>query len=311
MSEILQARADIIKRLNVMVRRIEGITSFVLTGSRRCPPSDIHVVIGTSDKSALYKIYSDVNFLISEFLSPKTFNYIEADGRIIKNYSFENGVGAEVTVCIEDNFPMADWWVSYLDKNGAAMDFYGSTAKHDSDPVADNPNDFEDDFSDDFDDDFDDDFQDNASALSPTDVVPVKSVYAEHIEATTEGKMVGEDFDNFTVDEKLSESELSTEPKQSPDEIWEYIYGRVSLAKRAIAGGSVIHAGEIINELRTQLIKLICEQSGINEDYIHSIDLLSNDYQKALFKTYPAKPESGAMISALAAELSLFEQLIK
>lgn len=315
MSEILQARADVIKRLNVMVRRIDGITSFILTGSRRCPPSDIHVVVGTSDKSAIYKIYSDINFLISEFLSPKTFNYMETDGRIIKNYSFESGVGAEVTICGEDNFPSADWWTPYLDKNGAAVAFYGSASKRSSDPVQDSIqdsiNDFQDDFSDDFDDDFDDVLQNNEPVSQAIEKQPVKSVSIEYAEATADGKTVGENFDNFTVDEKSGESELTLEPKQSSDEIWEHIYGRISLAKRAIAGGSVIYAGEIINELRTQLIKLICEQSGINEDYVHSIDLLSNDYQKALFKTYPAKPESGTMISALAAELSLFEQLIK
>ena len=323
MSTILKAREDMLKKLNVMVRRIEGVTSFVLIGSAQCPPSDIHVALGCADDSAMSKIYGDINFLISEFLSPVSFDYREADGRIIKKYIFENQVNAEVVVCGENNFPDADWWVSYLDQNGAACSAYAGADKYMSDPVKDlpekteehddNTNNSDNAFSDDFEDDFEDDLdacdeppqpepQPEPQPIAIPPVVPLP-------DSVEEGKMVGENFDDFTIDEQMSAEE--TQPEQSDDELWEYIYGRVSLAKRAVAGGSIIHASEIVNELRMQLIKLICQKCGINEDYIHSIDLLSNEYQKKLVKTYPARLESGAVISALAAELSLFEQLIK
>lgn len=304
MSTALQARTDVIKKLNVMVRRIEGITSFILVGSKQCPLSDIHVVIGTSDKSSINRIYADINFLICEFLSPKKFNYIEKENRIIKNYELDGDITAEITVCSEDNFPKADWWVSYWDKNSAALTFYGSESKRDSDPIGNEYNNFENEFSDDFDDDFDDDFQEETTSV---DEQPSN----EHSETFVQGKMIEENPDDFIIIEEADEDETLSKTSQDSDQMWEYIYGRISLAKRAIAGGSMIYAGEIINELRTQLIKLICEQSGITEDYMHSIDLLSNDYQKAIFKTYPSKLENSTMISALAAELSLFEQLIK
>lgn len=312
MSTILKAREDMLKKLNVMVRRIEGVTSFVLIGSAHCPPSDIHVALGCADDSAMSKIYGDINFLISEFLSPVSFDYKEADGRIIKKYIFENQVNIKVVVCGENNFPDADWWVSYLDQNGAARNAYAGADKYMSDPVKDLPEE-PDDNTDDLEDDFDacdepvkPEPQPEPKPEPQLIAIPPVAPLPDSVE---EGKMVGEDFDDFTIDEQMSAEE--TQPEQSDDELWEYIYGRVSLAKRAVAGGSIIHAGEIVNELRMQLIKLICQKSGINEDYIHSIDLLSNEYQKALVKTYPARLESGAVISALAAELSLFEQLIK
>ena len=104
---------------------------------------------------------------------------------------------------------------------------------------------------------------------------------------------------------------LESEPDPSDKELWNYFYGRVNVAKHAISGGSVIYACETIGELRTLLIRLICEANGINEDYLHSIDLLPENHRAALLKTYPAKPENGPMISALAAELSIFEELMK
>lgn len=335
MSTILQAREEIIKKLNVMARRIQGVSSIILTGSKRCPPSDVHIVIGTAG-SAAAKIYSDINFLISEFLSPSSFNYNEADGRIIKTYNFASGVNAEVTVCGENNFPAADWWVSYLDANGAAQAFYGGASKCAADPVTDEPTEeVSDALSDDFSDDFDDDFDDTPDIpqIVPAPQPAAKddgsddfynkidnefqaardklTVAVPNVEAVAEGTMVGEDFDDFTVDEKLSEEENQFEAKPNPEEMWGQIYKKVALAKGAISGGSIIRAGEVINELRAQLIELICNQNGITEDYINSIDLLPSEYQKALAKTYPSKLESSAMISALAAELSLFEQLIK
>lgn len=343
MSTILQAREDIIKKLNVMSRRIQGVTTFILMGSKRCPPSDIHVVIGTDDFSTSQKIYNDINFLISEFLLPSSFNYMEADNRIINNYSFDSGVGTEVIVCGEDNFPAADWWVSYLDTNGAAQAFYGDESKCAADPVKDEPAEESDDSADDFTDDFDDDLDDDLGGtpdIEPEDP-PVeqpaqttlnnddnddfynkidnefqaardKLTFAvPNAEPSASGIMDGENSDDFTANKKLGEEAVIPSSKEHLEEIWGQIYGKAALAKGAIAGGLIIRAGEVVNELRTQLIELICNQNGITQDYINSIDLLPNDCQKALAKTYPSKLESSAMISALAAELSLFEQLIK
>lgn len=305
MSEILKVREDMIKRLNVMVRRIDSVSSFILIGDKQCPPTDIHIVISSVDPSAISKIYSDINFLISEFLSPVSFDYKEADGRIIKKYVFENEINVEASVCGDDNFPPADWWVSYLDQNGAAQSFYGDDSKCAGDPVKELPEEPEN-VMDDFEDDFEDDFDEPAEP----EIIPAPVWEPKPVE---EGRMVEENFDDFTIDEEMSQEESQPEPQPelNADELWEHIYSRVNLAKRAVAGGSMIHASEIVNELRTELIKLICQNSGINENYIHSIDLLSNEYQKELAKTYPARLESGPMISALAAELSLFEQLIK
>ena len=66
-----------------------------------------------------------------------------------------------------------------------------------------------------------------------------------------------------------------------------------------------------MQKLTPRDIKMICEANGITEDYLHSIDLLPENHRAALMKTYPAKPENGPMISALAAELSIFENLMK
>ena len=51
--------------------------------------------------------------------------------------------------------------------------------------------------------------------------------------------------------------------------------------------------------------------NGITEDYLHSIDLLPENHRAALMKTYPTKLENGPLISALAAEFSIFEELMK
>ena len=254
MSEMMQARADLAKKLNVMVRKIKGITVFLLTGEKECPPADIHFVAAAADASALPNIYADLNFLTTEFLKPSSGSQTEEDGRIIANYTFDSGLIAEIFICAEDNLPAFDWWVSYLDQNGTRMpdvlDYMAGEAV--PSPAA------EDSLSDDFDDE------------APTAV-----------------------------------------PPQQEDARWNAVYGKVNLAKHAIAGGSLIYAGEILNELRTYLIRLICERNGITEDYLHSIDLLPAGKREALYKTYPAKPEEAPMIAALAAELSLFEQLLK
>ena len=274
MSEIMQARADLAKKLNVMVRKIKGITVFLLTGEKECPPTDIHFVAAAADTSALLNIYADLNFLTTEFLKPSSGTKAEEDGRIIANYTFDSGLNAEIFICGEDNLPAFDWWVSYLDQNGAADIFYADADRKSVDPTKDEP---EPELSDDFENDFEE------SSPAPED-------------------SLSDDFDD--------EAPISAPPPQE-DGRWNAIYGKVNLAKHAIAGGSLIYAGEILNELRTYLIKLICERNGITSDYLHSIDLLPASKREALYKTYPAKPEEAPMIAALAAELSLFEQLLK
>ena len=277
MSEIMQARADLAKKLNVMVRKIKGITVFLLTGEKECPPTDIHFVAAAADTSALLNIYADLNFLTTEFLKPSSGTKAEEDGRIIANYTFDSGLNAEIFICGEDNLPAFDWWVCYLDQNGAADIFYAGVDRKSVDPTKDEP---EPELADDFESDLENDF-DDASAADDA---------------------LSDDFDD--------EVPISAPPPQE-DGRWNAIYGKVNLAKHAIAGGSLIYAGEIINELRTYLIQLICERNGITEDYLHSIDLLPAGKREALYKTYPAKPEEASMIAALAAELSLFEQLLK
>ena len=274
MSEIMQARADLAKKLNVMVRKIKGITVFLLTGEKECPPTDIHFVAAAADTSALLNIYADLNFLTTEFLKPSSGTKAEEDGRIIANYTFDSGLNAEIFICGEDNLPAFDWWVSYLDQNGAADIFYADADRKSVDPTKDEP---EPELSDDFENDFEE------SSPAPED-------------------SLSDDFDD--------EAPISAPPPQE-DGRWNAIYGKVNLAKHAIAGGSLIYAGEILNELRTYLIQLICERNGITSDYLHSIDLLPASKREALYKTYPAKPEEAPMIAALAAELSLFEHLLK
>lgn len=274
MSEIMQARADLAKKLNVMVRKIKGITVFLLTGEKECPPADIHFVAAAADATALPDIYADLNFLTTEFLKPSSGSKAEEDGRIIANYTFDSGLNAEIFICGEDNLPAFDWWVSYLDQNGAADIFYADADRKSVDPTKEEP---EPELSDDFENDFDD-------AVATDDAL-------------------SDDFDDAAPVPAPSQPE--------EDSRWNAVYGKINLAKHAIAGGSLIYAGEIMNELRTYLIKLICERNGITEDYLHSIDLLPAGKREALYKTYPAKPEEGPMIAALAAELSLFEHLLK
>ena len=72
----------------------------------------------------------------------------------------------------------------------------------------------------------------------------------------------------------------------------------------------MIYAAELMNELRTALIGLICEKNGIHDNYLHSIDLLENDDKRELLKTYPASLEQGSLVAALAAALRLFETLM-
>lgn len=280
MSEIMQARAVMAKKLNVMVRKIEGITTFVLTGNDEYTPDEIFFVVASADDSVRPKAFADLDFLIRQFLRPFDIQKNESEGRTMANYRFDNGLKAQVTVCDEQNLPSFNWWVPYMDKNGAAMSKYSSASRKSSDPTTErrqNDNEFSDDFEDDFD-------------YTPVEVQPEKQEPAAPAPAPV--------------------PEPKPEP-QSDKELWNYFYSKVNVAKHAISGGSVIYACETIGELRTLLIKLICEANGITEDYLHSIDLLPENHRAALMKTYPAKPENGAMISALAAEFSIFEELMK
>lgn len=272
MSEIMQARREMLKKLNVMVRKIEEITTFLLAGENGCPPYEIRLVTAAADGEAVEKAYADLHFLISEFLAPQTHDKEESEGRTVAKYRFESGLFLEIFISKEDNLPPFDWWVPYLDRHGAAEAFYLPEVKMPEDPTGDIPTEAE-----------------AAAAIPAAEPIPPEPIPPAPASVTEQPE---------------------TPPNAASAPSWELIYNKVNLAKHAIAGGSVIYAGEIINELRTLLIQLICEKSGITENYAHSIDLLSNEYQKALIKTYPAKPEGGAMVAALAAELSLFEQLM-
>lgn len=291
----MQARAVMAKKLNVMVRKIEGATSFLLTGNDEYTPDEIYFVVASSDESALSKVFADINFLIREFLRPIDIQKNDSEGRTLANYVFDNGLKAQVTVCGENNLPKFGWWVPYLDKNGAAMGFYPSSTRKNADPTTEKPA-FEDDFSDDFEDDFDD-----------MPVIPAEPAQPEPIAAP---EPVAAAPISIPEPQPVAPAP-APEPEQPDRDIWNYFYSKVNVAKHAISGGSVIYAYEIIGELRTLLIKMICEANGITEDYLHSIDLLPENHRAALLKTYPAKPENGPMISALAAELSIFEEIMK
>lgn len=283
MSEIMQARREMLKKLNVMVRKIGEVTTFVLAGESGCPPYDIHLVTAAATAEDTERIYADLNFLVGEFLSPQTRDKEENEGRTVAKYRFESGLFLEVFISQEDNLPPFDWWVPYVDKHGAAEKFYFPEGKCPEDPTSDTP-----------------------PTPAPAAAEPVTEIPVSEPPAAVPEVVPAVSVPVAPVVPAAPEKPA----EQTPELSWELVYNKMNFAKHAIAGGSVIYAGEIINELRTWLIKLICEKNGITEDYAHSIDLLSNEYQKALVKTYPTKPESGAMVAALAAELSLFEKLM-
>lgn len=256
---LIQARGELLKKLNLMVRKIKEVTTFVLAGEQHCPPGDIHIVTAGRAED-LEKIYADLHFLVSEFLSPQTHDRESADGRTTVRYRFESGLFLEVFICTADSLPSFDWWLPYFDKHGAAEDFYLPEGKVEEDPVRDAP-----------------DVTDVADTVP--DVLPIAAV-------------------------------LDDAPASSAPLTWEAVYEKINLAKHAAAGGSVIYAAELMNELRTALIGLICEKNGIHDNYLHSIDLLENDDKRELLKTYPASLEQGSLVAALAAALRLFETLM-
>ena len=139
MSEIMQARAVMAKKLNVMVRKIEGITTFVLAGNDEYTPDEIFFVVASSDDSLRSKAFADLDFLIRQFLRPFDIQKNEENGRTMANYLFDNGLKAQVNVCSEQNLPYFNWWVPFLDKNGAALSNYSSASKKPSDPTTERP----------------------------------------------------------------------------------------------------------------------------------------------------------------------------
>lgn len=278
MSELMYARTVMTKKLNVMVRKIEGVTSFVLTGNDVYTPGEIYYVVAAADDSALSKVLADLNFLIREFLRPIDIQKKESEGRTLVNYVFDNGLKAQIVICNENHLPAFEWWMPYMDKNGAAQGFYPPSTRKTSDPTTEDQRPEEENA-----DDFDEGLADSADKpVAPAEFQPAVSAPVR-----------------------------DSRPEKQDKDIWNYFYGRVNVAKHAISGGSVIYACETIGELRTMLIRMICEANGITENYLHSIDLLPENHRAALLKTYPSKPESGPMIAALAAELSIFEELMK
>lgn len=312
MSEIMQARAVMTKKINVMARKIEGITTFVLTGNDEYSPNEIYYVVAAAGDNAPPKVVTDMNFLIREFLKPSDIKKNESDGRTLVDYVFEGGLNAQVIFCGEKNLPSFEWWVPYMDKNGAALGFYSASGRRSSDPTTEKPS-FADDFSDDFSDDFEDDFDD----VAPVSEEPVKSepiAVSEPVVSEPVAELLPEPVPEPVKQTPVVPEQhqpLDNEQGQSEREMWNFFYSKVNVAKHAISGGSIIYACETIGELRTLLIRLICEANGISDDYIHSIDLLPENHRAALMKTYPSKLENGPMISALAAELSIFEELMK
>ena len=98
MSDFMQARAVLTKKLNVMVRKIEGITVYVLTGHDEYTPGEVYFVVASASESSLSKVYSDLNFLIREFLKPIDIQKNETEGRTLVNYVFDNGLKAQVVI---------------------------------------------------------------------------------------------------------------------------------------------------------------------------------------------------------------------
>ena len=96
MSEIMQARAVMTKKINVMARKIEGITTFVLTGNDEYSPNEIYYVVAAAGDNAPPKVVTDMNFLIREFLKPSDIKKNESDGRTLVDYVFEGGLNAQV-----------------------------------------------------------------------------------------------------------------------------------------------------------------------------------------------------------------------
>ena len=285
MNELMHARTDLTKKMNVMARKIEGISSFVLAGNDEYTPEEIYFVVAASDESALTKVHADLNFLIREFLRPTDIQKNESDGHLLTNYVFENGLKAQVIISGEKNLPVFEWWVPYMDKNGAAITSFPPSTRKQSDPTKEKTSPakaLEDDFEDDFDDE------------TPAAAEPVRQLPAAAPEQPA------------AVPSPDQKNERDTDREK-----WDYFYGKRNLAKHAISGGSVIYASEIIGELRMMLIRMICEANGITEDYLRSIDLLPEKERADILRTYPSKPENGPLISALAAELSIFEDLMK
>lgn len=290
MSQIMQDRAGLIKKLNVMSRKISDVSTFVLVGNDEHTPGEIYSVVATPDPSTTPQIFADFDFLINRLLCPSDSDSEESENRIMAKYSFDSGITVFMTLCGEDSLPPFAWWVPYMDKNGAAMGQYSPADRRVSDPTTEAPpEETPGEMTDDF------------------DEVPV-----EEPEPQAPGPVEVEPQEEEQGDiQSAKQAEKPAEHEGGEKELWNFFYGRINMAKHAISGGSVIYASEIICQLRTLLIRMICEKNGITEDYLHSIDLIPDPQRSALLKTYPSKPENTPMITALAAELSIFEELMK
>ncbi len=278
-NEIMQARADVTKKINVMVRKIDGITTFLLAGNDEYTPDEAYYVVAIADSAERDKVLADLNFLIREFLRPSEGHKSEENGRILVKYLFDSGLKAQVTLCSENDLPECAWWVQYLDKNGAAERACPAEKKKPSDPTKEKP-----------------------EEPAPEEIPEEPPLAQEIPEPEPEPAAAA-----VPVPEPAPQPEKNLSEK----ELWDYFYGKVNNAKHAIQGGSVIYACETIGELRSLIIRMICEANGVTEDYLHCIDLLPETYRNAIFRTYPSRPESANMISALAAELRIFENLMK
>lgn len=279
----VQARGELLKKLNVMVRKIEEITTFVLIGEKDCPPADVHLVAAGAEGN-LEKIYADLHFLIGEFLSPQTSNKEQEDGRTVSAYRFDDGLFLRLIICAEENLPSCGWWLPYLDRHGAAEDFYPADDKAGEDPARELP-------------------AEMPEETSEPPAEPLPGILPS--DASDEPEPVA-DIPSQDGEESSEDAPLPAAPALT----WEEVYEKINRAKHAIAGGSLIYASELMNELRAALIQLICRKEGVTDHYFQSIDLLSDEDTAALRKTYPARLENGAMVTALAAELSLFEKLL-
>lgn len=99
------------------------------------------------------------------------------------------------------------------------------------------------------------------------------------------------------------------EPENNEDSYWKRVNLCMRTARHAIGSGSVIRANEVINELRTMLIELICRKAGVNENFGNAIDFIEGEDKEMLLRTYPQRLDQASMVSAMAVISQMFDQL--
>lgn len=99
------------------------------------------------------------------------------------------------------------------------------------------------------------------------------------------------------------------EPVSAEDDYWKRVNLCMRTARHAIGSGSVIRANEVINELRTMLIELICRSNGVNENFGNAIDFIEGEDKEMLLRTYPQRLDQASMISAMAVISQMFDKL--